>query len=233
VLKVHRSNFRITGFVSEVGIAELATLSPGVPVVHDVGSGLLLDLEAHGLSGEPPVRDSVAAGAVVVFSGDKLLGGPQAGIIAGPAALLARISRDPLARALRPDKCTLAALEATLALYRDPAVALEQIPVLRMITAQPELLAQRARRLARRIGNAKLVAGESEVGGGAFPEARLATTLVAVASPSVDRMLEALRGRNPPIIARAKDGMVVLDVRTLSDEDFPAVAAAVRAARGD
>jgi L-seryl-tRNA(Ser) seleniumtransferase len=234
VLKVHRSNFRITGFTSEVSIQDLAALCAprGLPVVHDVGSGLLLDLERVGLTGEPLVRESVAAGAVVVFSGDKLLGGPQAGIIVGPATWMARISQDPLARALRPDKSTLAALEATLALYREPAVALEQIPVLRMITATPDELSRRARKLARKIVNAKVIPGESEVGGGAFPEAQLATSLVAVTVPSVDRTLELLRAGDPPIIARASGGAVVFDVRTLADEDFAAIAAAMPGAHG-
>jgi L-seryl-tRNA(Ser) seleniumtransferase len=233
VLKVHRSNFRITGFTSEVDIAELARLceSRGIPLVHDVGSGLLMDLQRCGLTGEPLVRESVVTGAVVVFSGDKLLGGPQAGIIVGPEKLLQKISRDPLARALRPDKSTLAALEATLALYRDPAVAIDQVPVLRMITAPADELAQRARKLARRIGHASTVPGTSEVGGGAFPEASLPTTLVAIETPSVDSMLEKLRAGSPPIIARAKDGKVVLDPRTLADEEFASIATAVNAAR--
>jgi L-seryl-tRNA(Ser) seleniumtransferase len=233
VLKVHRSNFRITGFTSEVDVAELATLCAGkdVPLVHDVGSGLMVDLQRYGLTGEPLVRESVAAGAVVVFSGDKLLGGPQAGIIVGPENLLQRIARDPLARALRPDKGTLAALEATLALYRDPAVAIDQVPVLRMITASAAELTQRARKLARRIGQASTIPGTSEVGGGAFPEGTLPTTLVAIETPSVDGMLEKLRSGTPPVIARAKEGKVVLDVRTISDAEFPSVAAAVNAAR--
>ena len=233
VLKVHRSNFQITGFTSEVSIEELAALcGTRIPLVHDAGSGLLIDLERHGLRGEPLVQESVRAGAVVVFSGDKLLGGPQAGIIVGPRRWLERISTDPLARALRPDKGTLAALEVTLALYRDPAVALGQVPVLRMITAQPAELAQRARKLARKIGDAKLVPGESEVGGGAFPEAHLPATLVAVEAASCETMLAALRRGHPPVVARAHDRQVVFDVRTISDDDFPAVAAAVQAARG-
>jgi L-seryl-tRNA(Ser) seleniumtransferase len=234
ILKVHRSNFRITGFTSEVSIEQLAEIcgARGIPLVHDVGSGLLIDLARHGLTGEPRVQASVAAGAIVVFSGDKLLGGPQAGIVVGPERLMGSIASDPLARALRPDKSTLAALEATLALYRDPVVALGQIPVLRMITAPPVELAKRARRLARRIGEAELAPGESEVGGGAFPEATLATTLVAVATPSCEALLEVLRAHTPPIIARAKNGKVVFDVRTLDDEDFPTLAAAVRAFRG-
>jgi L-seryl-tRNA(Ser) seleniumtransferase len=229
VLKVHRSNFALTGFVAEVPIGDLVRLAAprGVPVVHDVGSGLLVDLAPWGLDGEPRVADSVAAGALVAFSGDKLLGGPQAGIVLGPGALVERLARDPLARALRPDKVTFAALEATLTLYRDPAVARREIPVLRMLTGDPTDLKRRARRLARRIPGAVTVAGESAVGGGSFPHARLPTTLVAVAAPSTDTLLAALRGQEPPVIARAADGRVVLDVRTLADRELPLVAAAV------
>ena len=233
VLKVHRSNFRITGFTSEVSIQQLSAIcrARGVPLVHDVGSGLLIDLQSHGLYGEPAVKDSVAVGAIVVFSGDKLLGGPQAGIIVGPAALMSHIESDPLARALRPDKGTLAALEATLGIYRDPVSALEQIPVLRMITTPPAELKSRARTLARKIGGAKLTEGVSEVGGGAFAEVRLATTLVALADTSPDSLIAKLRQHTPPVIARIENGQVVLDVRTLADTEFPTIAEAVRAAR--
>lgn len=234
VLKVHRSNFSIAGFTSEVSVEEIVALAgpQGIPVVHDVGSGLLVDLAAYGLTGEPRVQPSVTAGAVVVFSGDKLLGGPQAGIIVGPAALIERIAANQLARALRPDKSTLAALEATLALYRDPAVALAEVPVLRMITAPAAELASRARRLAKKIGGAKVVPGQSSVGGGSFPDARLSTSLVAVETPSCETMLEVLRHQRPAVVARAHDGHVVLDVRTIADDEFAAVAEAVRATRG-
>lgn len=232
-LKVHRSNFTLTGFVAEVAVGELVTaLAPrGLPVVHDVGSGLLLDLAPWGLDGEPRVRDSAAAGALVVFSGDKLLGGPQAGIIVGPHVLVERLARDPLARALRPDKVTFAALEATLALYRDPATARREIPVLQMLTRDPAELKRRARRLARRIPGATTVQGESAVGGGAFPHARLPTTLVAIPAPSADTLLAALRRQEPPVIARAGDGSVLLDVRTLADDELAPVAAAVARAQ--
>jgi L-seryl-tRNA(Ser) seleniumtransferase len=235
VLKVHRSNFMQTGFVAEVAIADLtAALAPrGLPVVHDVGSGLLLDLSPWGLEGEPRVSDSVAAGALTVFSGDKLLGGPQAGIVVGPGALVERLGRDPLARALRPDKVTFAALEATLALYREPERARREIPVLRMLTREPADLKRRARRLARRIAGATTVAGESAVGGGAFPHARLATTLVAIPAPSPDTLLAALRASEPPVIARAGAGCVLLDVRTLADDELAPVATAVDRAQAE
>jgi L-seryl-tRNA(Ser) seleniumtransferase len=225
VLKVHRSNFAMTGFVAEASVEELVRrFAPGVPVVHDVGSGLLLDLAPWGLAGEPLVRDSVAAGALTIFSGDKLLGGPQAGLVVGPHPLVERLERDPLARAVRPDKTILAALEATLALYRDPDAARREIPVLRMLTADPDDLKRRARALARRIPGARLVAGESAVGGGSFPGVTLPTTLVALTAPSPDTLLAALRRHEPPVIARAADGAVLFDPRTLGQGE-PAIVA--------
>jgi L-seryl-tRNA(Ser) seleniumtransferase len=231
VLKVHRSNFQLSGFVSEVSVQDLiAHLTPGIPVVHDVGSGLLLDLSQWGLRDEPLVKDSVAAGAITVFSGDKLLGGPQAGIVAGPADLLATLAENPLARALRPDKTILAALEATLALYRDPDLALKEIPVLAMLTADSATLRRRARRLARRIPGAQLRDGDSTVGGGAFPGSQLPTTLVAIPARSPDTMLAQLRQHDPPVIARAGSDAALLDVRTLDDSELKPVADAVQLA---
>ncbi|MDH3496125.1 MAG: L-seryl-tRNA(Sec) selenium transferase [Gemmatimonadota bacterium] len=233
VLKVHRSNFAVSGFVEETGVDALveAMGGRGIPVVHDVGSGLLLDLGPWGLSGEPLVRDSAATGALTVFSADKLLGGPQAGIVVGPQALVARLAADPLARAVRPDKITLAALEATLRLYRDPATAVQAIPVLHMLTTDAATLKRRARRLARRIPGATTTPGVSAVGGGAFPDAELATTLVAVPVPSPDTTLAALRQGEPPVIARAGADAVLLDVRTLADAELREVADAVARAR--
>jgi L-seryl-tRNA(Ser) seleniumtransferase len=232
VLKVHRSNFAMTGFVAEASIAELVgRFAPTIPVVHDVGSGLLFDLGAWGLTGEPLVRDSVAAGALTVFSGDKLLGGPQAGIVVGPRALVERLARDPLARAVRPDKMTLAGLEATLALYRDPEAARREIPVLRMLTEAPADLRRRARSLARRIPGSRVVPGESAVGGGSFPGVTLPTTLVSLSLPSPDVFLTRLRQHQPPVIARTVEGAVVFDPRTLSPEDTKIVADAVTRAQ--
>jgi L-seryl-tRNA(Ser) seleniumtransferase len=233
VLKVHRSNFRLEGFTSEASVAELVAAfgARGVPVVHDVGSGLLLDLAPYGLTGEPLVADSVRAGALVIFSGDKLLGGPQAGLIVGPAVLVERVARNPLYRALRPDKSTIAALEATLALYRDPHTALADVPALAMLTADPATLRRRAARLTRRLGTGELVPGASSVGGGAFPRAELATTLVALEAASCDALLAALRAHDPPVLARASEGRVVLDVRTIADDEFADVVEAVTQAR--
>ncbi len=232
LLKVHQSNFQQTGFVAEATIAELVGLgaSRGMPAVHDVGSGLLLSLESYGLTGEPLVPDSVATGATVTFSGDKLLGGPQAGIIVGPRDVGQRAAQNPLARALRPDKVTFAALEATLALYRDPERALAEIPTLAMLTAIPADLKRRARRLARRIKGSRLAPGTSAVGGGAFPGSALPTTLVTLAARSCDALLAALRAHDPPVIARASGEHVVFDVRTLEDDELGVVADAVRGA---
>jgi len=232
LLKVHRSNFLQTGFVEETEVTELVALGAGhrIPVVHDVGSGLLLSLERFGLHGEPLVADSVAAGATVIFSGDKLLGGPQAGIVAGPAAVVEHVARHPLARALRPDKTAFAALEATLRLYRDPERALRAVPTLAMLTEAPDSLRRRARRLARRLPGSTLAAGSSAVGGGAFPQCELPTTLVCLPTDSCERLLARLRDHTPPVLARSAEGRVVLDVRTIADDEFATVADAVRAA---
>jgi L-seryl-tRNA(Ser) seleniumtransferase len=233
ILKVHRSNFELSGFVTEPSVEELVGLGRkrGIPTVHDVGSGLLIPLDAYGLRGEPLVRDSVTAGACAVFSGDKLLGGPQAGVIVGPAETVERAARNPLARALRPDKTALAALEATLSLYREPERALREIPALAMLTAEAAALKRRARKLARRIPGAETEPGASTVGGGAFPGSELPTTLVALAVDSCDAFLAALRAHDPPVIALARDDRVVFDVRTLREDEVAIVAQAVAAAR--
>ncbi len=233
LLKVHRSNFTMTGFVSEASVSELVALGRErtLPVVHDVGSGLLVDLSLWGLIDEPQVRPSVEAGATVVFSGDKLVGGPQAGIIVGPREVVAHATTNPLARALRPDKSTIAALEATLSLYLDPSAAVRNIPVLAMLTADPADLKRRARRLARRIGGARTAPGASTVGGGAFPGSELPTTLVTIEIDAPDAFLDAMRQHRPPVIARTADGRVVLDVRTIADSEFQDVVSAITRAR--
>lgn len=232
-LKVHRSNFQVRGFESEVSIAELASLfTPrALPIIHDVGSGLLVDLDAWGLRGEPLVADSVAAGAVVVCSADKLLGGPQAGLILGPAGRLDRIRRNPFARAFRPDKMVLAGLTETMRLYRDPTVARREIPVLRMLTMEPAELRRRAERIVQLVAGARTEEGQSAVGGGAFPEAYLPTTLVAIPSPHPGAVLERLRLGTPPIVARTADGAILIDPRTLQDEDLEMLAERLIAAR--
>lgn len=241
ILKVHRSNFRVVGFTSEVEIEVLAELarSRGVPLINDLGSGLILPLAGLGLPPEPTVGEVIRAGAdVVTMSGDKLLGGPQAGIILGRADLIARMRRNPLCRAVRVDKLTLAALEATLTLYRDPARAKREVPVLRMLTMTADEVAARAAALARSLEacgvEAACLPGESAVGGGAFPGATLPTTLVAIGRPDRDgeALLRSLREGDPAVVARMVDGRVVLDPRTVLPLQEPALIEAVRRAAG-
>jgi len=235
LLKVHRSNFSITGFTTEVGLDDLSALAEArdITVLNDVGSGLLVDLSHVGLTGEPIVRECVATGAVVIFSGDKLLGGPQAGIIVGPSERIAPAAQNPFARAMRPDKLVLAALEATLDLYRDPQRALASIPTLAMLTADEETLASRAAALADDIPGATLEAGTSAVGGGSFPGCELPTTLVALPTDHPDDYLARLRVGAPPIIARAAENRVLLDPRTIGDDEVELVQRGVRAAWGE
>jgi L-seryl-tRNA(Ser) seleniumtransferase len=234
LLAVHPSNFRITGFTARPELAELAALARehGLPLVHDVGSGLL-----HGeLGDEPSVAASLAAGAsLVIFSGDKLLGGPQAGCVVGDAALVERLARDPLARALRADKLTLAALEATLAAH--VAGRRDELPVWRAVTATPEALRRRAEALSARLGPAagvRVEAGEGVVGGGSLPGHGLPGVLL-VAEPAAGRppagtLLARLRAWDPPVIARVERDRVVLDLRTVPEHLDATVAEALAAA---
>jgi len=238
ILTVHRSNFEQRGFVTTPAPADIGALAreAGVPWLYDVGSGLLLDLAPWGLAGEPRVPDAVAAGAdLVIFSGDKLLGGPQAGCIVGLADRVGACRSNPLARALRADKLTLAALEATLALYRDPATAVSAIPVLAMLTASATDLAARAERLAGHCPaelTPALRAGRSAVGGGAFPSAELPTTLVALDPGALgpDGLALRLRLGEPAVVARVGEGRVLLDPRTLPLAAYEDVGAALRRA---
>jgi L-seryl-tRNA(Ser) seleniumtransferase len=229
IMRAHPSNFRQLGFVQEVEIEELCEL--GAPVIDDIGSGNLAE-DLPALADEPPVRRSVAAGAALVcFSGDKLLGGPQAGLLVGRADAVAAARTHPLARALRLDKLSLAALEATLALYRDPERARAEIPVLAMLTADEATLAERARRLADGIGaGAEIVAAAAKVGGGALPLLELPGPVVAVGG-APDALAARLRAAEPPVVGRIQDGRLLLDPRTLAEDDVDVVAAAVRAAR--
>ena len=236
ILIVHRSNFAQSGFVATPEprlLAELAR-TRGIPCLHDVGSGLLLDLSAWGLSGEPLVSGAVKDGAdVVVFSGDKLLGGPQAGCLVGGRDIIARCRRNPFARALRADKMTLAALEATLALY-EAGTARDEVPVLRMLTEDAASIEERARRLAAQLPPAlrpRVVPGHSAVGGGAFPAALLQTTLVALAPGEIGAHGLALRLRlgQPAVITRVHEGEVLLDVRTVPEPELEVLARAVGA----
>ena len=223
LLKVHRSNFQVTGFTADVAVVELAELAHdrGIACVYDLGSGLLMDLSHWGLSGEPTVPEGVAAGAdVVAFSGDKLLGGPQAGILVGSEAAIAACRADPIARTVRADKLTLAALEATLALYREPDIARKEIPVLRMLTESMDSIRNRAERLG-----GQLIEGDSEVGGGSFPGAKLRTWLAGFPD---ERLAERLRANDPPIIARVAGSRVLLDARTIFPEQVDTVVSALR-----
>ncbi len=223
LLKVHRSNFQVTGFTADVAVVELAELAHarGVVCLYDLGSGLLIDLSDWGLSGEPTVPEAVASGAdLIAFSGDKLLGGPQAGILVGTAAAIAACRADPLARTVRADKLTLAALEATLGLYRDKKTAVHEIPVLRMLTEASASIRQRAARLG-----GELIEGDSEVGGGSFPGAKLRTWLAGFPD---ETLAERLRRNDPPIIARVAGSRVLLDARTIFPEQVDTVIAALR-----
>jgi L-seryl-tRNA(Ser) seleniumtransferase len=238
VLTVHRSNFEQRGFVASPEPAKLAQLAgtAGIPYLYDVGSGLIPDLSRWGLAGEPRVGEALAAGAgLVLFSGDKLLGGPQAGCIVGRRALVARCRENPIARAVRADKLTLAALAATLGLYQDEDAAIRSIPVLTMLTLDERDLSRRAERLASlcpAAAGATTRPGESAVGGGSFPGAVLATTLVAIVAGPLgpDGLALRLRLGDPPIVARVAGDRVLLDPRTLPEDSFPAVARAIEQA---
>jgi L-seryl-tRNA(Ser) seleniumtransferase len=224
VLRVHQSNFRLVGFTELPRLEDLARVAhaAGLPLVDDLGSGVL-----HELEGEPSAREALAEGAdLVCFSGDKLLGGPQAGIVVGRAELVERLRRHPLQRALRADKLTLAALEGTLALYLDPERAAREVPVLRMLRQAPETIRDRAERLA------SLVAGEVEgtvgrVGGGALPLAELPSFACAVE----EELATPLCRSESPVVGVVRDGRCLLDCLTLADEEVDEVAAAVEAAR--
>lgn len=218
ILRAHPSNFRTVGFVEEVEIEQLCGL--GVPVIDDVGSGVLAD-DLELLAGEPPVRRSVRAGAALTcFSGDKLLGGPQAGCVVGTRDAVEACKRHPLARALRIDKLTLAALEATLALYRDPEWARREIPVLAMLS--DEGLEERAAALAAATGG-EVVRSTAKVGGGALPLLELEGPAVALD----ERLAEPLRRGDPPVVGRISGGRLLLDPRTMADEEVAWVARAL------
>ena len=244
LMKVHTSNFRIIGFTKEVSREDLAGLARerGLPLLEDLGSGTLFDFAGAGfshLAGEPTAARVLAQGVdVVTFSGDKVLGGPQAGVIAGKAEYIDRIKKNPLNRALRIDKLTLAALEATLRLYLDPDLAVKRVPTLRMICMDREELRLRARKLARILekrltghpvldaSGISLRPGASRTGGGAFPEHDLPTWLVCVRTDahSPDALRDALLRAEPPLAARVEDDALCLDSRTLDDSEFPLVA---------
>ncbi len=236
LLAVHRSNFRLSGFVHDVGLPELVGLARGrgLWVVDDLGSGTLLDTARFGLGSEPTVPERVRAGAdLVTFSGDKLLGGPQAGILAGRREAVARVKRHPLLRALRVDKVTLAGVSATLAHY-ERGEAVEKIPVWRAIARDPQALRARAEAWRSAAGEAgarcQVLEGRSAVGGGSLPEVTLPTALLALPPGEADARLARRRRCDPPVVARIEEDRVVLDPRTVQDCEDAAVVAAVRAA---
>jgi L-seryl-tRNA(Ser) seleniumtransferase len=234
LLRVHRSNFEISGFTEQAPVAELRELArkSGLPLMEDLGSGALVDLENFGIRGEPSVLDSLRAGVdVVTYSGDKLLGGPQAGLISGRADLVGRMRANSLFRALRVDKLTYAALEATLLAYvkRDH----NAIPVLKMMRLTKEEIGKRAEALAAKVRSSKMkvevIDGESVIGGGAAPSSVLPTRLLSLSCEglSADELAARLRGSDPPIVARVDDGRVLLDLRTVFEEQDRLIAAAL------
>ena len=232
ILKVHTSNYRILGFTSEVGAAELAGIAreANVPLMNDLGSGTLLDLSRYGLRKEPTVSDAVAQGAgLVTFSGDKLLGGPQAGFIVGKRELIEAINRNPMKRALRIDKIRLAAIEATLKLYRDPERLAERLPTLQLLTRSQADIAAQARRLLPRVAQAmgnvftvEVCECQSQVGSGALPLDTIASAGLVIRSNAgghaLERLAGALRNLARPVIGRIEDGGLILDLRCLTDE---------------
>jgi len=240
LLKVHRSNYRIQGFHQEVGLEELVALGrrKGVAVMQDLGSGCLLDARMLGLSGEPAVRDVVNTGLdVVTFSGDKLLGGPQAGILLGRAPVMKTVQTHPLIRALRMDKLTLAALESTLLLYRDPHAARTRIPVLAMLAEDRDALRRRARALAAKLRAEGLTgfsfracASTAKAGGGSLPAENIPGAAVAVNSLShpCHEILARLRQASVPVVARIEKDAVLLDMRTVRKGDSVRVVDAFR-----
>jgi L-seryl-tRNA(Ser) seleniumtransferase len=237
IVKVHRSNFTIEGYTADVPLERLAGVAAraGVPLVHDFGSGLMLSLEQLGLHGEPTAGDAVRTGATVVMSGDKLLGGPQAGIILGPRDVVERMVANPLTRALRVDKLTIAALQATLGLYRDPMRALGEIPILAMLAAPPAAVRERATRVTARLAargvNAEVAESDASVGGGAFPAARIASWAVHLAG-AASRIEAAMRAARVPVIGRIHDGRFLLDMRTIAPRDDERFATTIADALG-
>src|SRR5687768_8488287 len=235
IVKIHRSNFSIEGFTSEVSVERLAFIASehGLPVIHDIGSGLLIPLDDFGLAGEPLASAAVSEGAtLVLMSGDKLLGGPQAGIILGKADAVAKLRKNPLARAMRVDKLTLSALEATLRLYLEPERARSEIPVLAMLTAPVEAIMLRTAALCASLQEsgipAQVIATRSSPGGGAFPTVEIPSSAVALGTATEATTREKkLRGGKIPVIGRITDGVLLLDLRSVPPRDDAAFAAAV------
>ena len=220
VMCAHASNFKIIGFTTEPTIAEITSVTKThrIPLLYDIGSGALLDTARYGLAHEPTVQEALADGAdLVCFSGDKLLGGPQAGIVVGKGNLIERLKKHPLARALRADKLCLSALQATLQSYLR-GQAEQEIPLWRMISTDMEELRARADKWQQQIGMGDVIAGQSMVGGGSLPGETLPTMLLALDFPSADKFLARLRAFVPPVIARVESKRILFDVRTVLPE---------------
>ena len=235
ILKVHTSNFKVVGFTESASVKELSKLgnSGGIPVIEDIGSGALVDMGRYGITDEPLAKDRLKDGAdIVTFSGDKLLGGPQCGIILGSKKYVDRMRQHPMYRALRCDKMTVAALEATLRVYIDPRLAEQEIPVLQMLSISSDELHERAKRLCDEIekcgGNAEITETDSVAGGGAVPGLELCSyAIVPQAGMSASALESKLRGMEVPIIGRIEDNKFMLDVRTLFEDDFQYIASAI------
>jgi L-seryl-tRNA(Ser) seleniumtransferase len=232
ILKVHTSNYRIQGFTAEVGTADLGALARerGVPLAHDLGSGTLIDLAQYGLQAEPTVRQAAAAADLVTFSGDKMLGGPQAGFIVGKRELIQAINRNPMKRALRVDKIRLAAIEATLKLYRDPVRLAERLPTLRMLTRSRDEIESQARRILPQVAEAlggdfavELCECHSQIGSGALPLETIASAGLAITSKlrggELERLSSMLRELPRPVIGRIEKERLVLDLRCVGEEE--------------
>jgi len=244
LLKIHTSNFAVVGFTAEVDTTMLSRigLESRIPTMIDAGSGCLIDFSRFGITGEATIQQHLQAGAdIITFSGDKLLGGPQAGLIVGRRDLVEKMKRHPLLRALRIDKLTLASLEATLRLYRDEWVALTEIPTLRMLTMSRDALILQARRIQRKLRSLlpdqfklTLHDGFSSPGGGTFPLLQLPSRLIEITVQGIPphRLEELLRTTRPAVVGRLQKDRFLLDVRTLNDEELPLLAAALQQAAG-
>jgi len=237
-LKVHTSNYKILGFTESVSVKDLVVLGNknNIPVIEDIGSGVLIDLQKYGLTHEPTVQESVAAGAdIVTFSGDKLLGGPQAGIIVGKKRFIDKMKKNPLTRAFRIDKLTMAALEATLKLYLDEEVAIKTIPTLKMLTESFSSIMERANVLYKMIVAKELDLevninkDYSEVGGGSLPLEKLPTCTITLKSKSisVSQLENRLRKYRMPIFTRVQDDRVIIDLRTIKEEQYEIIVQAL------
>ena len=232
LLKVHKSNYSIVGFSAEVSLKELVELGKEhhLPVMEDLGSGTFIDFSEYGLLKEPTVQESVATQAdVITFSGDKLLGGPQAGIIVGKSQVIEKMKKNPITRALRIDKLTLAALESTLRLYRTPQVAVESIPTLRMLTLPFKAIEKKAKRLAAMLGDTdnplmdiQLLDRSSKAGGGALPLLDLPSKCVGVKIEGItaNAIERSMRNNTPPIIGRIEEDFFIMDLRTIQEDEF-------------